>query len=1022
MLGKIRTITASVLALVMMANASAIPLAQAIIETAEAEPIITENEKDDQQTIDSEAMRIANGETFDGDYLRGDVDLDGKVTQTDATIILRESLIESVGSNSILDELISEEGKKKYTENYIEMSHRNGDVDYSDNGSKFSQTDATFILRVLLESSISGENCISDSTWNRNIEYIEEENGMANVNALVRIMDENNNVNSIYPTTKAENVEGLQTALNTKVDKVTGKGLSTNDYTTAEKNKLSGIEAQANKTIISTSIPATPTDDTVPSMKLVDDNYASNSDLAAGLALKADASTVSSISSQVSTNTTNIATQTSRIDAIAALPSGSTSGDAELIDIRTMTNGKTANNAGTAVRTQITNLSNDVFKDFSEVYETHADLRLEPDGTYSNTQGYTVFEYPPKVTNGDKIVVTFTDKNANLADASIRYMFASDNEVYASTYVADAGNNDPSGNLLIIDVPATPAPITQMFMSFSSDVASVIKVYKLSDEFKTFYSAYGSAREQRIVSNIILMDENIPATIAELKDNTMYRINILTAVSWLPASIADGQNYFIESVTNSILGYSNAEKLKVYTIFDNDFKPIYHKEILSDGTEYSWRTVDSLMYSDIIMNSSGVDNVPSAITDLKPETYYRLQLTNTVSWLPSGYSYDGNTRFIIRFTNTYSGGNYDTFVIFDNNLNPIYRKSIENGIDYQWHDLVAEGVINEKTIFVGQNEAYTKLTDALAYAYSTGNTKIILRKGTYDITSELDLSTAGAGPVIGNNTTLYCEEGAEVVCNYTGNSASVKETFSPLNAGNGNYKIENLKIRCKNVRYCVHDELSSAAVQYKHEYINCDMYLDNSESSWDAPQCIGGGLGENGYIVVDGGIYDSLPADPECWSGAISYHNGYTAGCKSHIEIRNVYFKNSGARFGYYGASTQKTKVLVSNCRLSTNPVSRAETSDSVIDNMDVYAWNNEETNKVALYTDNYSIYPRTITIPKSQFNIPASATLTGAAVHRNNYNVPLSASATVSGDNVVVTISNNANADCVLYIFAIYE
>lgn len=29
--------------------------------------------------------------------------------------------------------------------------------------------------------------------------------------------------------------------LNTKVDKVTGKGLSTNDYTTAEKTKLAGL-------------------------------------------------------------------------------------------------------------------------------------------------------------------------------------------------------------------------------------------------------------------------------------------------------------------------------------------------------------------------------------------------------------------------------------------------------------------------------------------------------------------------------------------------------------------------------------------------------------------------------------------------------------------------------------------------------------------------------------------------------------------------------------------------------------
>ena len=35
-------------------------------------------------------------------------------------------------------------------------------------------------------------------------------------------------------------------ALATKVDVVAGKGLSTNDYTTTEKNKLAGIAANAN--------------------------------------------------------------------------------------------------------------------------------------------------------------------------------------------------------------------------------------------------------------------------------------------------------------------------------------------------------------------------------------------------------------------------------------------------------------------------------------------------------------------------------------------------------------------------------------------------------------------------------------------------------------------------------------------------------------------------------------------------------------------------------------------------------
>lgn len=40
-------------------------------------------------------------------------------------------------------------------------------------------------------------------------------------------------------------VAGLQSALDAKVDKVAGKGLSTEDYTTSEKNKLAGVAAGA---------------------------------------------------------------------------------------------------------------------------------------------------------------------------------------------------------------------------------------------------------------------------------------------------------------------------------------------------------------------------------------------------------------------------------------------------------------------------------------------------------------------------------------------------------------------------------------------------------------------------------------------------------------------------------------------------------------------------------------------------------------------------------------------------------
>ena len=73
----------------------------------------------------------------------------------------------------------------------------------------------------------------------------------ANKSAIEKLNGSNTSDGSVAKAVK-DAQDALQANINTKVDKVSGKDLSTNDYTTAEKNKLSGIAEGAQVNVIET--------------------------------------------------------------------------------------------------------------------------------------------------------------------------------------------------------------------------------------------------------------------------------------------------------------------------------------------------------------------------------------------------------------------------------------------------------------------------------------------------------------------------------------------------------------------------------------------------------------------------------------------------------------------------------------------------------------------------------------------------------------------------------------------------
>ena len=89
-------------------------------------------------------------------------------------------------------------------------------------------------------------------------------------------------------------------------------------------------------------------------------------------------------------------------------------------------------------------------------------------------------------------------------------------------------------------------------------------------------------------------------------------------------------------------------------------------------------------------------------------------------------------------------------------------------------------------------------------------------------------------------------------------------------------------------------------------YKNCKFSLDNTNNpDWKNPQNIGIGFGTNGYIEIDGCVFNS-------W---VSFHNnnGTQTEYESKLVVKNCYFEKGAVMGGSTGSGTDKSIVQVFN-------------------------------------------------------------------------------------------------------------
>lgn len=302
--------------------------------------------------------------------------------------------------------------------------------------------------------------------------------------------------------------------------------------------------------------------------------------------------------------------------------------------------------------------------------------------------------------------------------------------------------------------------------------------------------------------------------------------------------------------------------------------------------------------------------------------------------------------------------------------NTIYRRQYSaklspDGITYEyyWNDwnIVGEKnkepIITPKTIVVDKNGNgdYTSLLRGILYATTFMESTVYVRSGEYNLVSEFEdyygsdffanySSSDVKGIILKNRVSVIFDTKAHVTFNYTGDNNNVKSMFSPFNSGVYGFTLDNIHLEASNCRYNIHDERGSATDGYKNVYKNCSLYLDNSKNTgWNSKQCIGGGLGTNGNIIVENCIFESIGIAKSGYA-IVSWHNSASSIAKSNIVFSGNYIKGKGTfRLSWYGGSTNITTALVNNNSLGSAIESRAETNDSTssIVNTEIIDWNN---------------------------------------------------------------------------------
>ena len=246
---------------------------------------------------------------------------------------------------------------------------------------------------------------------------------------------------------------------------------------------------------------------------------------------------------------------------------------------------------------------------------------------------------------------------------------------------------------------------------------------------------------------------------------------------------------------------------------------------------------------------------------------------------------------------------------------------------------------------------YTSFTQAIYDTVDSGR-DVYVKPGNYDIVAEYIAlfgqeavdNMADADSAIFNGfqygvrlrkRRVEFAPGAHLVCDWTGHIVNGTHRFSALGV-DYNVEIIGLDLDVTATFYCIHDDYG-IPTPYTVKYENCRVVGHNLINA----NCIGGGCKKYSRHILKNCYFDNNLTG----SATVRYHNSRADGAEPEIYVSDCYFNNWFTP-RWYGLQTTKMRVYVNNSHARAI-YKIAESSSYDVDNVELYKWNNEETNPV---------------------------------------------------------------------------